>query len=175
MAPPNEIKGSIGRRKSLNPFSSSRSSSFSSIANPRSSTEGNQLHKRDGSKSGRRVSIFGLTSLTSNNLDTAQIDDTMPVAAGQGEDGESANLSARPRILQKQKGRPPSMFGSRGRRSMQNIDGSRPASISEDMPETSTVLYDGEVQTTSSLFRKKKEYLVLTDRHLVRFKSQSRK
>jgi hypothetical protein len=36
------------------------------------------------------------------------------------------------------------------------------------------VLHHGEVQTTSGLFRKKREYLVLTDTHLVRYKSQSR-
>ena len=36
------------------------------------------------------------------------------------------------------------------------------------------MLHHGEVQTTSGMFRKKKEYLVLTDTHLIRFKSQSR-
>lgn len=34
------------------------------------------------------------------------------------------------------------------------------------------VLRHGEVQTSSSMFRKKKEYLVLTECHIVRFKSQ---
>jgi hypothetical protein len=32
-------------------------------------------------------------------------------------------------------------------------------------------LLHGEVQTSSSVFRKKKEYLVLTDTHLLRFKN----
>ncbi|EMD92050.1 hypothetical protein COCC4DRAFT_74129 [Bipolaris maydis ATCC 48331] len=36
------------------------------------------------------------------------------------------------------------------------------------------VLHHGEVQTSSSMFRKKKEYLVLTEKHLIRFKSQSK-
>jgi hypothetical protein len=36
------------------------------------------------------------------------------------------------------------------------------------------VLQHGEVQTSSSMFRKKKEYLVLTETHLIRFKSQSK-
>jgi len=36
------------------------------------------------------------------------------------------------------------------------------------------VLQHGEVQTSSSMFRKKREYLVLTDTHLIRFKSQSK-
>ncbi|KAF2457042.1 hypothetical protein BDY21DRAFT_392022 [Lineolata rhizophorae] len=33
------------------------------------------------------------------------------------------------------------------------------------------VIYHGEVQTSSSLFRKKKEYLVLTETHILRFKN----
>ncbi|KAL0262204.1 hypothetical protein SLS55_003643 [Diplodia seriata] len=36
------------------------------------------------------------------------------------------------------------------------------------------VLLHGEVQTSSTLFRKKKEYLVLTETHIVRFKSQQK-
>ncbi|KAF1957362.1 leucine rich repeat protein [Byssothecium circinans] len=36
------------------------------------------------------------------------------------------------------------------------------------------VLYHGEVQTSSSMFRKKKEYMVLTETHLCRFKTQSK-
>lgn len=36
------------------------------------------------------------------------------------------------------------------------------------------VLQHGEVQTSSSMFRKKREYLVLTETHLIRFKSQSK-
>lgn len=36
------------------------------------------------------------------------------------------------------------------------------------------VLHYGEVQTSSSMFRKKKEFLVLTEKHLIRYKSQSK-
>lgn len=36
------------------------------------------------------------------------------------------------------------------------------------------VLHFGEVQTSSSMFRKKKEFLVLTEKHLIRFKSPSK-
>lgn len=36
------------------------------------------------------------------------------------------------------------------------------------------VLHYGDVQTSSSMFRKKREYLVLTETHLLRFKSQSK-
>lgn len=41
-------------------------------------------------------------------------------------------------------------------------------------PSVTNVILHGEVQTSSNLFRKKKEYLVLTDAHLIRFKSQSK-
>lgn len=37
-----------------------------------------------------------------------------------------------------------------------------------------SVQLHGEVQTTSGMFRKKKEYLVLTDTHLLRYKSQTK-
>lgn len=36
------------------------------------------------------------------------------------------------------------------------------------------VLHHGEVQTSSSMFRKKKEYLALTETHILRYKSQSK-
>ena len=36
------------------------------------------------------------------------------------------------------------------------------------------VLHHGEVQLAGGMFRKKSQYLVLTDKHLVRFKSRSR-
>jgi len=41
----------------------------------------------------------------------------------------------------------------------------------EDALRNRQVLIHGEVQTSSSMFRKKKEYLVLTETHLIRFKS----
>lgn len=36
------------------------------------------------------------------------------------------------------------------------------------------VLQHGEVQTSSSMFRRKKEYLVLTEKHLIRFKTHTK-
>ncbi|KAF2868432.1 leucine rich repeat protein-like protein [Massariosphaeria phaeospora] len=41
----------------------------------------------------------------------------------------------------------------------------------DDVSRNRQVLYHGEVQTSSSMFRKKKEYMVLTETHLMRFKS----
>ena len=37
-----------------------------------------------------------------------------------------------------------------------------------------TVVLHGEVQTSAGMFRKKKEYLVLTETHIIRFKSQAK-
>ncbi|KAL5121759.1 hypothetical protein ACEQ8H_000446 [Pleosporales sp. CAS-2024a] len=45
--------------------------------------------------------------------------------------------------------------------------------LSEDT-RVGRVLHYGEVQTSSSMFRKKKEFLVLTEQHLIRFKTQSK-
>ncbi|KAF2012465.1 RNI-like protein [Aaosphaeria arxii CBS 175.79] len=44
--------------------------------------------------------------------------------------------------------------------------------IPDDPSRSRQVLQHGEVQTSSSMFRKKKEYLVLTETHLMRFKNQ---
>jgi hypothetical protein len=44
----------------------------------------------------------------------------------------------------------------------------------EDALRNRQVLMHGEVQTSSSMFRKKKEYLVLTESQLMRFKSQQK-
>ena len=41
-------------------------------------------------------------------------------------------------------------------------------------PGPKVVLHHGEVQTSSSMFRKKKEYLALTETHILRYKSQSK-
>ncbi|KAF2639034.1 leucine rich repeat protein-like protein [Massarina eburnea CBS 473.64] len=46
--------------------------------------------------------------------------------------------------------------------------------FADDAPDTlrnRPVLHHGEVQTSSSMFRKKKEYMVLTETHLLRFKT----
>ena len=93
------------------------------------------------------------------------------------------SVQHRPRTLQKS-GRPSSIFGSF--RSLHSLaddqDGlarttSKPASINEeDVVDVlgNIVLHHGEAQTAGGMFRKKNQYLVLTDTHLVRFKSQGR-
>ena len=42
------------------------------------------------------------------------------------------------------------------------------------IPPDTVVLHHSEVQTTGGMFRKRKEYLVLTEDYLIRFKNQSR-
>lgn len=91
---------------------------------------------------------------------------------------------SRPKSLQKVV-RPPSLFGSlRSLHSLPDEDDnpltrttSTPTSTySEKLNDISgsEVLHHGEVQTAGSMFRKKSQYFVLTETHLVRFKSQAR-
>jgi hypothetical protein len=140
---------------------------------------GEEDEKKEKKKLGKRSSIFGLGPAASPVLHQDGM--MSPVHSG------SSSPKIRPRTLQK--GRPSSLFGSLGKKSLNNyaeegedLTGSTPESPMEDgghhlepsSAQGKTVLHHGEVQTTSGMFRKKKEYLVLTDTHLIRFKSQSR-
>lgn len=172
--------GGGGQRKSMNPFSRPSLSGLARINTEVANTEtGEEVEKKGKKKLGKRNSIFGLGPSASPDLQQDGI--TSPIHSG------SSSPKTRPRTLQK--GRPSSLFGSLGRKSLNNyaeegedLTGTTPDSPMEDgghhlEPSTAhgkTVLHHGEVQTTSGMFRKKKEYLVLTDTHLIRFKSQSR-
>ncbi|KAF1813531.1 RNI-like protein [Eremomyces bilateralis CBS 781.70] len=84
------------------------------------------------------------------------------------------------------KGRPASLFGSlRSLRSLDHYEEPLSATsitpsihwtpLGENaIPPSREVLHHGEVQTSSSMFRKKREYLVLTETHIVRVKSQQK-
>ncbi|KAF2738559.1 RNI-like protein [Polyplosphaeria fusca] len=98
---------------------------------------------------------------------------------------ESPVFMARPTLSRGSGNRNSSMFGSlRGLRlsddaeeplsavSTRSFSSNWPAA--EDSQRTRTVLHHGEVQTSSTMFRKKKEYLVLTETQLIRFKTQSK-
>jgi hypothetical protein len=167
------------RRKSMNLFSRASQGGLASIntdvTNGDSITEENDKQEKK-KKLLKRGSIFGLGPSASPEL--VLDGSNSPIKE------RSASPKLRPRTLQK--GRPVSIFGSLGRKSI-NIaeDGetdnlaASPHSPPEDGQPlghswSKTVLYHGEIQTTSGMFRKKKEYLVLTETHLVRFKSQSR-
>lgn len=94
-------------------------------------------------------------------------------------------LMSRSRNLQKSV-RPSSIFGSfRSLHSLQDEDQSlvRTASSPLPFPDENTtfldganmvVLHHGEVQTSGGMFRKKSQYLVLTNTHLLRFKTQAK-
>ena len=93
----------------------------------------------------------------------------------------------RPKSLQKT-GRPSSIFGSWRSSSQTHIEEdetalARTASIPSSIYSytefvsglaSSQVLLHGDVQTSSGVFRKKSQYLVLTDTHLIKLRSQSR-
>ncbi|KAF2226671.1 leucine rich repeat protein-like protein [Elsinoe ampelina] len=94
--------------------------------------------------------------------------------------------SRRPSIsLRSNMHRPASVFGSL--KSMRSHGDDEPATLQPTKSHTfhvneldmsnglaKNVLHHGEVQTSGSMFRKKKEYLVLTDTHIVRCKSHSK-
>jgi hypothetical protein len=181
MAPTAKENGGSGRRKSISLFSRSSLSALAQINTDVANGNAEDGGKKDKKKLAKRSSIFGLGPSASPDL--VQDGVMSPVHSER-----SNSPKIRPRTLQK--GRPSSLFGSLGRRSMNYVDeeesdnlaGTTPESPMEDTrqplePSPSNgkmVLHHGEVQTTSGMFRKKKEYLVLTETHLVRFKSQSR-
>ncbi|KAG0648572.1 hypothetical protein D0Z07_5145 [Hyphodiscus hymeniophilus] len=174
--------GGESRRKSMNLFSRAMPSTLpqinTEVANIQGEDEGGKKGKKKLSK---RTSMFGIGPTASPDL---QHDGMMsPAHSGTG------SPKTRHRTLQK--GRPTSIFGSLGKKSLshhaeegEDLTGTTPESPMEDSRQHlesssvpahgKTVLLHGEVQTTVGMFRKKKEYLVLTDTHLIRFKSQSR-
>lgn len=101
------------------------------------------------------------------------------------EDEHEDSPKFRPRTLLKA-GRPSSILGSfRSKRSTDEDEQltsptSKSSSIEDgdqaaaSVPAGGVVLNHGEVSATGGMFRRRKEYLVLTDRHLIRFKSQAR-
>lgn len=175
------------RRKSMNLFSRSSlgginalTSLDTDLANVRtSSTAPNSADgaKERGKKLSKRMSGFGMTPTSSSS--SFHDDTRSPLFRHDN----SSSQRLRTRALQKT--RPVSIFGSLGKKSMagtdaetRSVDSNSPESPMEEggraTANSKSVLYHGEVQTTSGVFRKKKEYLVLTETHLLRFKSQSR-
>ena len=173
-------------RKSLNLFTRSSLSGLTSIDTNLEKVntgllDGEDKQKRDRKKLGKRSSVFSIGPTANREIGPSQDGASSPI---------TSNGSHSPRIRNRtlQKGRPSSLFGSMGKRSMTNVDEDEVDGFATSLPESpwadghqdgrtplsKNVLYHGEVQTESGMFRKKKEYLVLTDSHLIRFKSQSR-
>jgi len=171
--------GGNSRRKSIHLFSRASLSGLTQINTDVANLniEGNQ--RKEGKKLAKRNSLFGNGPSASPDPQSATLSSV--------DSERSGSPKIRPRTLQK--GRPSSLFGSLGKRSMHNVDEGESDNLYSATPESpyedgtplepgssnsKTVLHFGEVQTTSGMFRKKKEFLVLTETHLLRFKSQSR-
>ena len=159
------------RRKSLSIFKPSLTS-LTPIRSPQESPDsapGLLLRKR------RTASSFAPDPPSPSGSTTSNLERTNSKSSLLGK--------SRPRSLQKS--RPSSIFGSfRSLHSLQNEDEKTLTSptiaslqsdgaVEPDLAD-SQVIQHGEVQMAGGMFRKKSQFLVLTDRHLVRFKSRSR-
>ncbi|KAF2181669.1 leucine rich repeat protein-like protein [Zopfia rhizophila CBS 207.26] len=133
-----------------------------------------------------RASLFRkrrTTSLITNLSVAVQRGDDDPFDNGAG--GGSPASPARPQMSRGSANRASSVFGSlRSLRLPDENDellsststrnpSSNFASVDESL-RNRHVLHHGEVQTSSTMFRKKREYLVLTETHLIRFKSHQK-
>lgn len=182
MAPITRDSSSSGRRKSLSIFS--RASLPSSFAHGNGDggyddDDDAGQRERERKRLTKRGSIFSVASAVGPEIHQDSVQSSV-----------ERSSSPKPRSRTLQKSRPSSIFGSLGRRSATYVDDDEesdtlysPASdspgegqvdLASSMSSSVTVLHHGEVQTTIGMFRKKKEYLVLTETHLIRFKSQSR-
>jgi hypothetical protein len=149
-----------------------------------------------------RSSLAGLSPLQSPEDDkpahllrkrrTASFRTTLSTASTQTGDDESLSggavdkpSSPRTTFSRGSQSRSSSVFGSlRGSRVQEGAEEPVSASsirtfsgywpVGDEAHRNIQVLHHGEVQTSSSMFRKKKEYLVLTESHLMRFKSHQK-
>ncbi|KAI9802867.1 MAG: hypothetical protein M1833_001466 [Piccolia ochrophora] len=153
------------RRKSMGFFPRPTLSSFTPLHD--GASEGAPLKKK------RRPASFLITAAA--DLDRR--------ASKDGSEQQESPKN-RTRTLMKN-GRPSSIFGSLRSQHLGDGDEKYATTFQRDMsldydklegplPAGMSVLHHGEVQTTGGMFRKRKEYLVLTDSYIVRFKSQSR-
>ncbi|KAK3112839.1 hypothetical protein LTR53_010446, partial [Teratosphaeriaceae sp. CCFEE 6253] len=129
-----------------------------------------------------------------NHPDVAR-DVNEPQSAPPLSDSPSSPRAPRPSLSMKGSLRhAPSMFGSLRSSTRASGDDKAEGDIGEPLSTTSstapsigfadggaegvgsakTVVLHGEVQTSAGMFRKKKEYLVLTETHILRYKSQSK-
>ena len=169
------------RRKSLSMF---RAGSGISGFTPMTEQSPVETQAPSISSRRRRPSSFfnsGLSLSTSTSSNISNADGPNSPASDYPESPKS-----RPKILQKAGSRTSTVFSSR--RSMHSVDEgevlkpttSNTPSINEEEVDAAgehgifgaSVLRHGEMQTTGGFFKKKSQYLVLTETHIVRFKSQ---
>ncbi|KNG80160.1 leucine rich repeat protein [Aspergillus nomiae NRRL 13137] len=177
--------GKKERRKSLSVFSPSTTSSLSGLGtHDRSPSDDVQVVKKKRRNSG----FFGGRNPSppgpSHGLRRSGTADTNATAYAAAMPNGAFEAS-RPRRKSIQKKRA-SVFGSlRSFHSFEDDDrslGRSKTSPSMDDDEASDsrqgigsiILHHGEIQTTGGMWRKKSQYLVLTDTHLVRLKSQTK-
>ncbi|KAJ5139256.1 uncharacterized protein N7515_004104 [Penicillium bovifimosum] len=179
-----EITGKRERRKSLSVFGPSLT-----ISNPirpplHERTPSDDTLTRD-KKARRNSGFFGRSHSHNRGSNTAHI--RRPGTAGSDTAGWAAstvsNETPRPRRKSLQKKRT-SVFGSL--RSLHSHEDDDPLSASPSVGDeqsmngprngiwSSAILHHGEVQMTGGMWRKKSQYLVLTDTHIIRFKNQSK-
>ncbi|CAI7599710.1 unnamed protein product [Penicillium crustosum] len=186
-----EITAKRQRRKSLSVFSPSLTISTSFRPPLHDRTPSDDTLTRD-KKTRRNSGFFGRSH--SPNIASDGSNNRRPGTAGSDTGGWSASTpiattpvnetTPRPRRKSLQKKRT-SVFGSL--RSLHSWEDEEPLGTSVgsavDEPTmasprngiwSSAILHHGEVQTTGGMWRKKSQYLVLTDTHLIRFKNQSK-
>lgn len=180
-----EIAGKRQRRKSLGVFSPSLTISTSLRPPLHDRTPSDDTLTRD-KKTRRNSGFFGRAH--SPNIGSDGLNNRRPGTAGSDSPGWSASTpvieTPRPRRKSLQKKRT-SVFGSL--RSLHSWEDDEPlsASVGSVADEQTTagprngiwssaILHHGEVQTTGGMWRKKSQYLVLTDTHLIRFKNQGK-
>lgn len=178
-----ESFGKKERRKSLSVFSPSSSTSIltGSVTHDRSPSDDVHTLKK---KARRNSGFFGRSNSTarfqtgSDHRRPGTAESEIVTCAAPSETGRSRRKS-----IQKKR---PSVFGSlRSLHSLEDdeksLGRSKGSSVVDDEEVSdmrngigSMVLHHGEVQTTGGMWRRRSQYLVLTDTHLVRFKNQSK-
>lgn len=174
------------RRKSLSVFSPSAAASpfFAPPAHDRSPSDDVHSHKK---RSRRNSGFFGARN-PSPVPDAAAAIPQSHRRAGTVDSLLAPNGTAtphdtlRPRRKSIQQKKRASVFGSlRSLHSLEDdnhsLNRSKAAAssvVDDDDGIGSMILHHGEVQTTGGMWRKKSQYLVLTETHLVRFKNQSK-
>lgn len=160
-----------------------------SVSHDRSSSDDYRALKK---KPRRNSGFFGSRNSSSADVSQFQLqrrpgtaDSEIPAYAAPVFTATPEGLRPRRKSVQHKKRT--SMFGNlRSQHSLEDFEGSlslrrSKASYGDDDDRSlwrygagSMVMHHGEVQTTGGMWRKKSQYLVLTETHLIRFKSQSK-
>ncbi|OJJ43789.1 hypothetical protein ASPZODRAFT_19093 [Penicilliopsis zonata CBS 506.65] len=159
-----------------------RNSGFFGSRNPSPVRAAPPHHQSSAPNSNPAVTGATSSSATSAATSSAAVNDAISspsLASGSFAVPDGIGTRPRRKSVQKKRG---SMFGSfRSLHSLEDdeksLGRSRGSSGDDDDHRAgigSFILHYGEVQTTGGMWRKKSQYLVLTDTHLVRFKNYSK-